>query len=521
MYASHGFLRSDIGDVDVIRHDGLYHLFHLVLPNHDFIAHAVSRDGMTWRRVQNALFVDDPGAWDDDMLWTMHVSPDPDRDGAWRMFYTGLCRHEYGRVQRIGLARSTDLYNWTRSEVGYPLQISNHWYESRADEGRKWVSFRDPFFYRDPDTGERLLLAAGRVNHGPIIRRGCVSVARETAPDEFTFEAPLYHPGLYDDVEVPNLLRLDGRHYLIGSMREDVKIHYWYADALRGPYMNFADNVLLPKGNYAARICRAGDRYLLFNFFQHTEIHYGRETVARMLPPPKELVTDRRGRLMLRSFRGFDDLADDAAQITDPGELEPLSGNAHAETAGRDGALHIGCTSGFEAFLLSGMFDDFRLRARITLQGPGKCGLIFRTGPEGDGYYLALDLVKGYAQLRGWGANPHPEFEHAFRYQPLQSGAFPALFGKSDIDIEVITHGMYIEMSINDQVTLSLVDDSYGEGRTGFYTESAELRLEDVRIERLRRPVAEEEPVYTATRQQPDMPHSLAEPLPTMTGPAG
>ena len=79
MYASHGFLRSDIGDVDVIHHGGLYHLFHLVLPNHDFIAHAVSKDGLTWRRVRNALFVGDPSSWDDDMLWTMHVSPDPEK----------------------------------------------------------------------------------------------------------------------------------------------------------------------------------------------------------------------------------------------------------------------------------------------------------------------------------------------------------------------------------------------------------------------------------------------------------
>ena len=101
MYASHGFLRSDIGDVDVVYHDGEYHLFHLVLPNHDFIAHAVSRDGMTWRRVQNALFVDDPGAWDDDMLWTMHVTADPDAPGRWRMFYTGLSRHEYDLVRTL------------------------------------------------------------------------------------------------------------------------------------------------------------------------------------------------------------------------------------------------------------------------------------------------------------------------------------------------------------------------------------------------------------------------------------
>ena len=190
MYASHGFLRSDIGDVDVVYHDGLYHLFHLVLPNHNFIAHAVSNDGMTWRRVKNTLFVDDPGSWDDDMLWTMHVTPDPDRHEGWLMFYTGLTRSEYGRVQRVGLARSTYLYHWERVRDGeYPLEISGEFYESTVDEGSNWVSFRDPFFFQDPRSGARLLLAAGQVKDGPVIRRGCVSVARETAPGIFAFEA--------------------------------------------------------------------------------------------------------------------------------------------------------------------------------------------------------------------------------------------------------------------------------------------------------------------------------------------
>ena len=74
-----------------------------------------------------------------------------------------------------------------------------------------------------------------------------------------------------------NLFRLDDKVYLIGSIREDTKIHYWYADDIGGPFMNFADNVLLPKGNYAARVCKVGDRWLLFNFFQRKEIIYGRE----------------------------------------------------------------------------------------------------------------------------------------------------------------------------------------------------------------------------------------------------
>ena len=501
MYASHGFLRSDIGDVDVVYHDGLFHLFHLVLPNHDFIAHAVSDDGMTWRRVKNALFVGDPGEWDDDMLWTMHVTPDPDNHGAWRMFYTGLCRAEYGRVQRVGMARSEDLFTWTRSDdAGYPLEISSNGYESKVDEGRKWVSFRDPFFYQDTVTGERLLLSSARINSGPVIRRGCVGLAREVEPNRFEFLPPLYTPGLYDDVEVPNLLHFGDRYYLIGSIREDTKIHYWQSANIDGPYMNFADNVLLPRGNYAGRTCRIGDRVLLFNFFQRREVNYGRESIARLLPPPKELVVDEKGRLQLRSFDGFDALAHNPFQVTNPAEFSPLFGNRSAKISGDDNDIHAMCSSGFEAFLIPGDHQDFRLHARLQLEGLGKCGLVLRVNDEGDGYYLSLDLIKGYAQLRRWGANTHPEFEHAFKYETLQSGNFLPRTDDHEFDISIVTHGTYIEFSLDGQVTLSVVDDAYASGRVGFYTESAKLRLRDIKMEWLRRPVSEVEAFYTATR---------------------
>jgi len=501
MYASHGFMRCDIGDVDVVYHDGLFHLFHLILPNHDFIAHAVSRDGMTWRRVRNALFVGDPGAWDDDMLWTMHVSPDPDRPGSWRMFYTGLARAEYGRVQRVGLARSDDLFAWTKCDsAAYPLEVSDVWYESSVEEGRNWVSFRDPFFYHDPASGERLLFAATRVKDGPVIRRGCVAQAREVAPDRFEFGPPLYKPGLYDDVEVPNLLHIGGRYYLIGSIREDTKIRYWQANDLAGPYRNFADNVLLPRGNYAARICRTGDRYLLFNFFQRSETVQGREVTVRLLPPPKEMVTDDLGRLRLKSFEGFDATVRRSFRLTNPDEFTPLFGNSHAAIRDGGGVVHLSCPSGFEAFLLPGEQEDFRLRAKLQLEGLGKCGLVLRASDEGDGYFLSLDLVKGYAQLKRWGANPTPVFEHAFQYETLQDGSFVARDPRHVWQIEVVAHGTYLEVSIDGQVTLCAVDDAYSAGRVGFYAESADLRLEDISMDWLRRAVSEEEPIYTTTR---------------------
>ena len=133
MYSGHGFNEWGIGDVDVVKVGGTYHLFHLFLPNHAYIAHAVSDDGLNWTRVRNALFVGDPGEWDDDMLWTMHVSPNPHKPGSCRMFYTGLSRREAGRVQRIGLAVSDDLYSWTKVKDGFPLTVPGSHYESNLE----------------------------------------------------------------------------------------------------------------------------------------------------------------------------------------------------------------------------------------------------------------------------------------------------------------------------------------------------------------------------------------------------
>ncbi len=193
MYTGHGFSNWGIGDVDVIKVGDTYHLFHLVLPNHAYIAHATSEDGLSWTRVPNALFVGDPGAWDDDMLWTMHVSPDPHHSGRWRMFYTGLCRKESGRVQRVGLAVSDDLFTWRKvADKSWPLAVQGPHYESGLGEGRHWVSFRDPYYQRI--NGEGWLLAAARVASGPVNRRGCVFVAKEVQAGVFETQPPLAVP---------------------------------------------------------------------------------------------------------------------------------------------------------------------------------------------------------------------------------------------------------------------------------------------------------------------------------------
>jgi beta-fructofuranosidase len=478
MYTGHGFNQWGLGDLDVVRLGGEYHLFHLVLPNHAYIAHAVSDDGVHWRRVKNALFLGDPGEWDDDMLWTMHVTPDPDREGGWRMFYTGLARVERGRIQRIGLAVSDDLITWRKVRGGFPLEIDGRFYESGLDEGRHWVSFRDPFFCQVD--GQRWLLAAARVKGGPVIRRGCVALAREDGPDRFTFRPPLHWPRLYDDIEVPNLVHLGERFYLIGSIREDVKVHYWYAEAFDGPYLNFSDNVLLPRGNYAARICHDGDRVLVWNFFSPpAQLMRG---LNQMLPPPKELVVGEGGELSLRSFRGFDR---HVLQRLDAPDLMPLRRLHQTPGARADegpSLCHFGSDSAMEVFLVPGRYESFRFRGRLAVKGRGKCGFVLRADDEGNGYHVSLDVYKGLIQIRAWGASGSDRFEEAFRYDSLQANYFLA-DRRGVFDFELVAFGRYLEVSLDGRVLLTLADDTYQDGGVGFYTESATLCVEDLTLE--------------------------------------
>ncbi len=512
--------RKTIGDVDVLFHGGLYHLFHLVLPNHDFIAHAVSTDALNWRRVNNALFIGDPGSWDDLMLWTMHVSPDPHQPGRWRMFYTGLSRRDQGKYQRLGMAVSDDLFHWQKTPVHwedhrgpkdpelvktalrqsrsavadsrhamfdpescFPLEPDPKYYEASLREGRHWVSFRDPFYYYDGTSG--WLMAAGRVNTGPIVRRGCVALMKEIEPDRFVAQPALHHPRLYDDIEVPNLIYVDEDHYLIGSIREDAKIRYWHTDKIGSRWQSYYDNVLLPQGNYAGRVCRDEQGWLLWNFYS---MDLSDRTAENLMPPPKRLVKNDEGLLRAVTFEGIADYVREPVDARCIHGLIEDIGPQVQQCRVDGGHLDLACESGFQAFVFDDALDHFRFQATLTMKGLGKCGLVFRLDPESrDGYYLSLDLLKCVVQLRAWGTGEDGSGEHMMQFRSLQSGFWYSKV-RTGVAVQLIAFGSYIELSVNGRVVLSLADQSFETGRLGVYLETAEVRVSDIQLERLASP---------------------------------
>lgn len=286
MYAPTGFGCGELGDIDVIEHDGRLHLFHLTLPAHDRIAHLVSEDGLSWTPLPDALRTSDPGRFDDDMLWTMGVIR---HDGRFHMLYTGLGTADRGRVQRIGHAVSDDLVHWTKREG--PVAQARAPYETDAMNA-PWVSFRDP---KPVVVGDEVLVpVCARVADGPPRRRGAVALLTTRDFESFELCDPVFAPQRYFELECPQLFTVDGHWYLTAGVIDDHAQRYWLGEGPRGPFHPPPDNRLLPPGHYCARVFTWNGKVAVLSWYDDGD-------GSRRVLSPFTLAREADGRLSLRS----------------------------------------------------------------------------------------------------------------------------------------------------------------------------------------------------------------------------
>lgn len=468
MYSGSGFSDWEIGDITVIIHKGVYHLFHLIIPNHDYIAHAISRNGISWKRVNNALFVGHPGEWDDDMLWTMHVC---EVGGKFEMYYTGLQRKDRGVISRIGLAESDNLIDWKKNKKNiFPIEPKGIIYETANANPRTWLSFRDPF--RFEYKGEVYLLLDARTIAGPVSRRGCVGLVKITN-DVVELMPPLLYPMVYDDIECPCVFELNGRFYLLGSIREDIKVRYWFAPDFFGEYHSFHADVILPQGNYAARIVQDGEHLLVYNFFYA----YGKIDALRVLPPPKELDTDHKGRLILKSYYRWEKMVLKTLQQDQSGKVEHLFSNPTASSTIEPDKWTCGSRSGYEIFYFQKPSAGFIWEGLLTVEGMGKLGLVSDIDKDGNGYFISFNVANGQVQIRVWGFNPLNNRQN-FIFNDIQSGFFTPN-KENSFRFRLIRYGHYIELSIDDVVKLTLMDYTYSGNGIGLYSASSVISLQN------------------------------------------
>ena len=117
-----------------------YHLYFLKAPRagdpdlrhwNVCIGHAVSPDLRSWEVLADAIRPSSEPAFDDYATWTGSVVKGD--DGLWHMFYTGLSHADAGQVQRIGVATSPDLHDWTKWGPQAVVTSDSRWYAVRGD----------------------------------------------------------------------------------------------------------------------------------------------------------------------------------------------------------------------------------------------------------------------------------------------------------------------------------------------------------------------------------------------------
>jgi predicted GH43/DUF377 family glycosyl hydrolase len=138
-------------DFFVYKDGDTYHLFYNIgladgkqewqLPgNEEMFGHATSTDLKDWE-YHPGIMITQPLTWEEA---TVSAPTIVKRGDTYWMAYTGFDREAN---QRMGLATSTDLFNWERYE-GNPLDIEPEW-TSWQPQG--WADFRDPHLLEMPD----------------------------------------------------------------------------------------------------------------------------------------------------------------------------------------------------------------------------------------------------------------------------------------------------------------------------------------------------------------------------------
>jgi beta-fructofuranosidase len=483
---------SELGDIEVVvGDDGRLHLFHLTLPNHDVVHHAVSSDGLKWEPLPPALRTGDPGDCDDDQIWTMSVTP---VDGRWQMLYTALSRADGGEVQKTGAAVSDDLISWRKTSRAAVGAADARWYETDPGEWGS-VSWRDPKpVYAE---GRWQAVVAAREKDGPLMRRGCAGLM--VSDDFVRWEVcpPLFAPRRYWDLECPQVFRIGGEWWLTAATMEDRRQRYWRAPAFAGPWSVPTDGgILAPAGHYAGRVSHWNGSDLLWAWHQQRlsegwmtderRVDWARirNPFGKALAPPLALVRRPDGRLARRSFAGWV-----GYRTSEPVPAVPQDATSFHGIKPDGSSWRVDAGGGMDLLASERSGRDFDLTMRLDLRA-ATGGIGFRLDDEGGGVFIEFAPASPDATLVKWlPERSARDGRRGYRREELQREAMSAPWPAGEgVPVRLLSVGPYVEVSVRGEVVLATFTGERLECRWGIWAESGQVAASDVKIAPMRRP---------------------------------
>ena len=251
-----------IGDVCFLQEKDDYHVFYLQQPatlinpedRHDLwtsIGHAVSKDLYHWKglppiiKPSNGL-----DKWDNLVIWTGSIIK---KENTYYLFYTGKSDNpEEKLTQRIGVATSTDLVTWNKSDQNPLLESDNKIYadSNKLDQFGRIGAWRDPFVFKNPKSNDYFMLISARLKGEETIYNGCIAIAQSKDLINWNLQKPVLAPGIYEEMEVPQMVCHKDKYYIFFSAHasgynpEFTKkiggafggLHCYYSDDILGEY---------------------------------------------------------------------------------------------------------------------------------------------------------------------------------------------------------------------------------------------------------------------------------------------
>lgn len=234
-----------------------YHLFFLKAPRalrdpalrHTAarVGHATSSDLSDWSLHDDAL-APAAGCWDDLAIWTGSVQRGD--DGVWRFYYSALSTSDglSTEDQRIGVARSDDLFVWQRVGDTPLIAPDPRWYRTVAGAPGRSSTWRDPFVFADPDGAGWHMLVTARARGVPLMHSGVLAHARSADMLTWELQPPVSRPAAFSELEVAQVRIVEGRPLLVFTCQPERqadeqisrfgRFATWYVlgDSLTGPW---------------------------------------------------------------------------------------------------------------------------------------------------------------------------------------------------------------------------------------------------------------------------------------------
>jgi len=458
-----------VGDVIPWQEDGVFHLFFL----HE--TRQTPRTGMPWHvvRTRDLIHLDDRG----------EALASGGQDAADFNIYTGSVARDDAGVHHLFYTGQNPV---RRGADGLPLQLVMHatsrdgmetWqrhpeHTFGASPGYETADWRDPFVFRDPDSGLWRMLITARHDMGPERRRGVIAqcVSRDLMSWEPT--EPFWDPGRYVAHECPELFRWGQWWYLVYSeFSESFTTRYRMARSLKGPWMVPEHDTIDGRAYYAAKSAERDGRRLFFGWIatREGEADDGEWQWAGSL-----------------SILEAKQRPDGTLAFTSPREIRDSFTEPSAWSI-PDGGLVLSAPDAYRSEMSPATAPD---TCRITLlldiaPNTTECGLIFRAAADGDeGYILRLEprrqrLVMDRWPRRSTGGEQWQisgDVPHAVELER------PCSLAPGQHRLDVIIDGTICIATLDEAVVLSTRIYDRPQGHVGVFVGEGTVKIEELSL---------------------------------------